>query len=188
MIRTRKTVVSSIEETIEAMVCNKCGREVTDRYLFAEINSFTASGGWASVYPSDMATISFDICGECLFEFVRTFKLPPFDSLDSLGDRESAIHTESGEVVEFRDLDDLIIRDRHLHPRVDSGPHPNTGQWEDSSGAIVEVLRTLWDPERGEWLVAYKYLDHPHGSISVTPLTKWNESDKGGKPNFLSKN
>lgn len=63
----------------ESIICNKCGKEfirVEDNYCWnAEIHSIQIEFGYGSQY--DLERWSFDLCEDCLTEFIKTFKYVP---------------------------------------------------------------------------------------------------------------
>lgn len=64
---------------LQGIACNKCGKEVDleeDNGLEANLfHSFNVLFGYESEY--DYETWSFDLCEECLLEFIETFKIKP---------------------------------------------------------------------------------------------------------------
>jgi protein-arginine kinase activator protein McsA len=74
---TMQAIMEPVEDTI---VCNKCGKtynlneECLEEWQADFMKNFKVSFGYGSI--RDGQQIEFDICEECLFEFVETFKIP----------------------------------------------------------------------------------------------------------------
>lgn len=76
IIKTKEVEVIKMESQIvkETKICNKCGKEITPTYSDNFINFFQRFG-----YESnfDGETWDWDICPECLLEWIKTFKYVP---------------------------------------------------------------------------------------------------------------
>lgn len=77
-MRKKKETTQVVYED-QAIICNKCGKEVDlekandfEENLF---HSFKVSFGYGSKY--DLELWSFDLCEDCLLEFIDTFKIKP---------------------------------------------------------------------------------------------------------------
>lgn len=59
------------------VICDKCGKEavVEDGMAFPYMHDVKFSVGYGSDYDGD--TIQFDLCDECLTEFMKSFKHKP---------------------------------------------------------------------------------------------------------------
>jgi len=79
-----KIIQQEVEIAEESfIICNKCGRRTqvvpnkmedtleAQEYLFLEV-----CGGYASIWPGDMATATCHICQYCVKEFADSFKIP----------------------------------------------------------------------------------------------------------------
>jgi hypothetical protein len=65
--RTVKTIVLELDR----VYCNKCGNEIEDPAY--GINEFEVSFGYGSSHDGE--TYSWELCNECVLEFVATFKI-----------------------------------------------------------------------------------------------------------------
>lgn len=76
-------VTREVEEVVERhILCNKCGRkdqcfpnpeyEEVQEYLHTDLR-----GGYGSRFPGDLTRVRFDVCQDCLAEWVATFKVEP---------------------------------------------------------------------------------------------------------------
>lgn len=82
MIITRSVRVT--QHVPDIYVCNGCGKHMPTTHKRGatyfdphDLHEFEASGGWASTYPGDQASISFHLCGPCLQDVVARFAVPP---------------------------------------------------------------------------------------------------------------
>ena len=80
-----KTKIVTREENILAITqCNKCGKEVDmmDEENYVEqslLHEFKVNFGYGSKHDSE--TWKFDVCDDCMIEFIQTFKIEP-DKID----------------------------------------------------------------------------------------------------------
>lgn len=76
-------VTREVEEVVERYIlCNKCGRkdesrpnpayEEVQEYLYVDL-----VGGYGSRFPGDSTRVRFEVCQDCLAEWVGTFKIEP---------------------------------------------------------------------------------------------------------------
>jgi hypothetical protein len=91
MIELKTQVVTKeVEEVVEKHVlCNRCGRkdraypdpqyEEVQEYLHVDL-----VGGYGSRFPGDSNRVRFDVCQDCLREWVATFKVEPQYGEDEL--------------------------------------------------------------------------------------------------------
>ena len=73
-----KSELKMVERNIvTSTVCNKCGKEFSneDGYANGQIEPFKVEFGWGSFI--DMNVFMFDLCDNCFYEFVKTFKIEP---------------------------------------------------------------------------------------------------------------
>ena len=71
---------------IDEVICNRCGRSFSG-YIHCgedslEIHRFTGGGGYYSKI-GDQTVWDFDICDDCLIEWLKTFKHNPVKFYDS---------------------------------------------------------------------------------------------------------
>ena len=78
-----------IEKTIvtpwaSSIFCNKCGKEVynTEEWNpeFDNFQSFDIVFGFGSEFDGD--ELNFDLCDNCMVEFIKSFKIPPLSFLN----------------------------------------------------------------------------------------------------------
>lgn len=181
VVRSQVSVVSEVV----AVQCNGCGKEqalIPSRFdhgrfeLYHDMHNINLSGGYGDKYPGDMQSLSFTVCGDCLYQWVQTFKVP----VDSeVNPSLRAIHSESGDTwivdgdwacpestkPKWFDLDAEDI----------AGELPALGVWEHWKGQRYEVLsmaRSYEAPD--ELLVVYRAL-YGDSQTFVRPLTMWSE-------------
>lgn len=77
-MRKMKEITKVVHED-KAIICNKCGKEVdlenADDFEENLFHPFKVSFGYGSKF--DLETWYFDLCEDCLLEFVETFKIKP---------------------------------------------------------------------------------------------------------------
>lgn len=119
MNRLKYGVEPHLMTRLEAVVCDACGAEFNGDEIDS-VNHFATTGGYFSVFPSDMVTLQVDVCGPCLEAWVNTFK-------NQNVFREQVVPTPwEGEVVpddldfgvsvdQFRVISDAVyhVRSRH---------------------------------------------------------------------------
>lgn len=69
--------VTVTEETVLEIRCNKCGK-IIDQNNYAELNkihTIMLSFGYGSEH--DMETWDFDVCEDCILEYIKGFKIAP---------------------------------------------------------------------------------------------------------------
>ncbi|TPF18077.1 hypothetical protein [Priestia megaterium] len=127
----RKDVIEEIEVTRKESItkekivmCNKCGCESKgvdrDNFYDSQFQNIDCSFGYGSDY--DMEAWNFDLCEECLVEFIKTFKhVPDGFKLDS--------HY-------------MIIKDRSEHQKV-FNEWKATDNWEELRFKTYEELMEL---------------------------------------------
>ena len=75
----KKYELKTVEKNIAtSTVCNKCGKEFLhdeDGYHDGQVEHFVVGYGWGSFL--DMSVFKFDLCDNCFYEFVKTFKIEP---------------------------------------------------------------------------------------------------------------
>ena len=61
--------------------CHGCGKsqsfEVGEITVAEDFHLIKIEGGYGDEFPQDLESISFDICGTCLKEWVDGFEIPP---------------------------------------------------------------------------------------------------------------
>jgi hypothetical protein len=154
-VREEIAEIKEITEEREVIVgrsatCNKCGKTYkqnhdSDDYMGhydglwdGEIHNFGASFGYASSY--DEESWDFDLCEDCLVDFIKTFKHVP----DGFREERSYI----------------IIKDREEHQKIFDN-WKETGEWEDLKYKTYDELANDYRFFRTEHLndVIKKY--HP---------------------------
>jgi hypothetical protein len=72
MIEKTFKTVKVTEETVEAVVCDKCKRRtIKDDYAeFQEYHHIHFTGGYGSIF-GDGITVKVDLCQHCLYEMVK---------------------------------------------------------------------------------------------------------------------
>jgi len=76
-MKRKKTVNRDVVE-IDAIICNKCGKQTpSDSYGGALVDA-EVSGGYNSQSMEDGARYSFDLCEACVVELMKTFKHSAF--------------------------------------------------------------------------------------------------------------
>lgn len=172
-----------VEETVVGVQCNVCGTVRTEdeygKYEFREnVHSIVVAGGWGDRYPTDLETIGFDVCGDCLRAWTSTFKVPPSSTHMSAREAYSAIHSEDGSTwivdgcwarPEGTDFSEPCSEwDNH-------DPVPGLGVWRHFKGRLYEVVnhtRSAIAPY--EYLVVYRAL-YDDSKTFVRPLSMWSE-------------
>lgn len=70
--------ITTINE-IETVTCNKCGKQVQNtgdlNLDFNTFQNFEIEFGFGSDF--DMTRMYFDLCDNCMIEFIKSFKVPP---------------------------------------------------------------------------------------------------------------
>lgn len=76
IIETKEVEVTKMERQIikETKICNKCGKEITPTYSENLIN-FYQHFGYDSHFDGEQW--DWDICPDCLLEWIKTFKYVP---------------------------------------------------------------------------------------------------------------
>ena len=63
------------------ITCHGCGKsksfEVGEITVAEDFHLIKIEGGYGDEFPQDLESISFDICGTCLKEWVDGFEIPP---------------------------------------------------------------------------------------------------------------
>ena len=63
------------------ITCHGCGKsksfEVGEITVAEDFHLIKIEGGYGDEFPQDLESISFDICGMCLKEWVDGFEIPP---------------------------------------------------------------------------------------------------------------
>jgi len=69
---------SRITKEVTTCTCNKCGEIISYNFKDGKCygTSVTIHGGYFNKHLSDLTSYWFDICEECLVEFMNTFKIP----------------------------------------------------------------------------------------------------------------
>lgn len=122
-MRKKKTekVEQIVEEVVsETITCNKCGNSVTQEQRGFESDYYQNINlhfGYGSSF--DMETWNFDICEDCLVEFVKTFK-----------------HVPSG----FRSDEYLVIDDESKEHQKLFENWKETGKWDELKYKTYEEL------------------------------------------------
>lgn len=122
-------------DVIESIVCNKCGKEYNDKKWVGRLHEFSID--FAHYYSQfDTQKWSFDLCDDCVFEIVRTFKhLPdgflaegstaqflqsiPNKNDETLSTKKQEINEESDEIPLFSALNDLDVVDIGGGPEIE---------------------------------------------------------------------
>lgn len=66
----------TIDSELVKVTCNKCGdKNIEEEYDYERFSEISLSFGYGSMYDSEHW--SFDLCGNCLTDLVRTFKHVP---------------------------------------------------------------------------------------------------------------
>ncbi len=74
---TKKLKLIAVEEIEKKeIICNHCGNKC-DEGTWGNFVHVKYSGGYGSKYPGDLATVEFEICEDCLKNFVDRFVVEP---------------------------------------------------------------------------------------------------------------
>lgn len=83
-----------IIQGIETIVCNKCGKNIqldewvategSEEPFFTDYQSFELLFGYGSKY--DGLKMKFDLCDNCVSEFIETFKIKPEEFVSFFGE------------------------------------------------------------------------------------------------------
>lgn len=71
-----------IENVVDKIYCNKCGRELktsinNEKTMeIEEYHHYESIGGYFSKI-GDMIRFEFDLCDDCIWEYMKTFAIPP---------------------------------------------------------------------------------------------------------------
>lgn len=61
---------------MDKIVCNKCGKEIKIENNIVREDYLHIEKAWGYFSKKDKTTYQFDICEECVEEFVGSFKVP----------------------------------------------------------------------------------------------------------------
>lgn len=76
-MRINKKIIETVStEFLDKLVCNKCGEVINDPHLYGNYFAALYQGGYGSKL-GDMTQYSFDICEQCLIEWIENFKYAP---------------------------------------------------------------------------------------------------------------
>ena len=69
--------VNTIKLQVDITICNKCGKHIqhTLEECWVRFEDFSIMWGYGS--KNDMETWEFDLCEDCILEFISTFKHIP---------------------------------------------------------------------------------------------------------------
>lgn len=168
-----------------AVQCNVCGRARTvaehSIYQYMEdMHLLEVQGGFGDRYPSDLETLTFVACGDCLRAWTSTFRVPPESHHTMTATPYPARYTETGatwtidgawaypEGTTFDwDRTDSIVPPTDL-------TWPTEGIFENADGQRVQVLKSvLANLDAPMVMVVYRDL-FGDSLIQVAPLVPWN--------------
>lgn len=138
-------------------------------------------GGYGDDYPSDLQTISFIVCGDCLKKWTSTFVVPP-DERWAVGPQPTieATHSET--------LETWVIDRVWAYPKgtpfewpdettkPEGVKYPTEGIYKHYKGNMYEVECSVLagDVAAPEVFVVYQAL-YGESRRWIRPLTMWNE-------------
>jgi hypothetical protein len=184
-VRTVHRVEVSVREEVVAIQCNVCGKERTAAehgvHEFTEdMHTIALGGGWGDQYPGDLQTIRFVTCGDCLFAWTQTFKVPVESTHDICPSSEplQATHSETGAAWVVEALwayPEGSVLPEPLDAEMPEGEYPASGVWEHFKGRKYEVLRCVLAKQvTPEILVVYRAL-YEDSKMFVRPLSMWRD-------------
>lgn len=90
VIKTHKEKKEVVEEFVDDVICNKCGKSLIDEgnMNYEGLIEASVSGGFHSKI-GDMVDLKFSLCEDCLIEMFKTFKHDPYVRDRSLYGRDS---------------------------------------------------------------------------------------------------
>ena len=63
-------------QTIEKIICNKCGTEIVVRNEIPEADVLSVNKRWGYFSKRDNEVHKFDLCEKCYDEMIATFQIP----------------------------------------------------------------------------------------------------------------
>ncbi len=89
VIKTHKEKKEVVEEVVDDVICNKCGKSLIDEgnMNYEGLIEASVSGGFHSKI-GDMVELKFSLCEDCLLEMFKTFKHEPYVRDHSLYSRD----------------------------------------------------------------------------------------------------
>lgn len=183
-IQSVTRVQIGVEHVPTAVQCNVCGRvrsvvaHGVHQYM-EDMHVVELGGGYGDRYPSDLETLTFVTCGDCLRAWTRTFRIPPESHHAMTATPYPATWTEtdttwtidgSWAYPEGTTLD--WDRADHVVP-PDDVEWPTEGVFENEAGGRVQVLKSvLANPEAPMVVVVYRDL-FGGSTIHAAPLVPW---------------